>query len=130
MTKSTMPSRSLTFKIEDNDYKSSYPNNGELMQIQSLKHSLSGDKYNEWVQGVTTADQQARFTADMIAFFMVCCPQLKADMKVDAFSSLDAVTNKKLLTVYMKIIFPWLAAWETFLNTDDETEEEEIDDAQ
>lgn len=119
----TLPSKSITFKVQENEYTVNYPNNGQLIEIESMKARLTGDSYNAISQGETTAAQFARFTVDMIAFFSTCCPNMKKQLNVATFSELDALSSKKLLNVYIKTILPWMMDWEKVLNTEDEIEE-------
>lgn len=114
------PPRELSIKVEDNSYVIKYPNTGQFLQIESMKISLTQDKYNSMVTGSTVSSQMARYTTDMIAFLSVCCPQMKKDLKVDTFSELDAIANKKILSIYIKTILPWLFEWEELLNAEDE----------
>ncbi len=124
-----VPTKILSIKVDENTYQISYPNTGQQLQIEDLKRSLAKN-YDALVVGSTLASQNAVYTIDMIAFLSVCCPKLKADLKVSTFSELEAIVNKKLLTIYIKEIYPWLQAWEIFLNTDDQEEEkkEELKD--
>lgn len=119
----TLPTKQLTFKVGENEYTTKFPNNGQLMQMQSLKHSLTGGQYNSFVAGLTVADQTERFAADMTAFFITCVPDMKKDLKIESFSQIEAMDRKLLLQVYVKQVLPWLTAWEDWLNSDEEVQE-------
>ncbi len=122
--KKPLPPTSISFRINDNSYDIKYPRTGEMLNIESLKVQLSSNTYNELINGNTTASQIARITIDMIAFLSIMCKKLREDMKVETFSELNALDNKKLYQMYIKTILPWLNEWETILNTDDEVESE------
>jgi hypothetical protein len=118
-----IPSRKCTFKIEDNEYIAEYPNTGQYIEMMRLRHLLASNNYSVLVTAVTEADQRARYTVEMMAFCMVCCPKLKEDLKVQSISELDMLVSKKLLKVYIDTILPWLTEWETILSVDDVKEE-------
>lgn len=120
------PPRELSFTVGENTYKVKYPNNGQLIQIQSLKHSLTGNQYNSISEGRELSDQLAKYSADRDAFLITCCPQMRKDLKVATFAELEAEDSSKLLTVYIKTILPWLNDWENALNRDPEESMESI----
>lgn len=119
-----LPSKTISIKVDENSYVIKYPNTGQMLQVEDMKRSITKN-YDSLIIGNTLASQTAVYTTDMIAFLSTCCPTLKADLKVETFSELDAVINKKLLTLYIKEIYPWLQEWEVFLNTDTEEKKEE-----
>lgn len=113
-----MPSRELSFTVDKNNYKVQYPNTGQFLQIETMKVNLKGGV----AMDPTVNGQIANYSADMIAFFHTCCPEMKKDLGVKTFSDLDMLANKKLLNVYIKTIIPWLNEWEILLNTEEEEE--------
>lgn len=115
-----IPERTLTFKVQDNQYEVQYPNTGQLVDMQSLKHTLSSGQYRNLSNSDTNADLNARFVIDMISFFTYCVPNLRKDLAITSYSELDVIKTKKLLAIYVKQIYPWLAEWEKFFNADEE----------
>jgi len=120
--KKETPAKEISFKVLDNNYTVKYPNTGQMLQIESMKSTLTGDSYGSFMRAETTAAAIAQLTTDMIAFFTVACPQLRKDLKVDTFSELEALDNKALLKTYVKTIRPWLTEWEQILNSLDDEE--------
>jgi len=119
-TQQSLPSKTITFKIIENSYTVSYPNNGQLLDIESTKSLLTRQQYHSIAQGEQISAQRARVTTDWIAFMSVCCPDLKKELLVKSFSELDQDSSKKILLVYIREILPWLIQWEEVLNADDE----------
>ena len=117
--KKPQPLRKISIEVESNSYDIEYPKTGQFLQLESMKISMSGGNYNAIALGDTVSSQMSRYLTDMIAFFSICCPQMKKDLKVDTFSDLDMLTSKKLLKLYIDKILPWLQAWEVLLNSDD-----------
>ena len=116
----TLPNKSVSFKLLENDYTVNFPNNGQFIEIESMKVLLTRDTYNTIAEGTSISAQYARYTVDAIAFFSTCCSKLRKDLKVDSFSELDMLSSKKIMSVYVKTILPWLIEWESVLNAEDE----------
>lgn len=110
------PNKSISFSIENNEYSVLWPNNGQFIEIESMKLALTRDTYNSMLGG-NISSQYAKYTVDMIAFLSVCCPKLKKDLNVESFSELDMLSSKKILNVYIKTILPWITEWENLLNS-------------
>jgi hypothetical protein len=115
-----LPPKTITFKVGENEYTVPYPKTGQMLEIEAMKIALSRNQYNSFAAGDTVSILTAKVTTDMIAFFSVCCQQLRKDLNVEMFSELEQWDNKKLLALYIKTIMPWLDEWQVFLNTDDE----------
>lgn len=115
-----MPARELKFKVKagtvENEYTIKYPNNGELIDIEVMKDTISNGRYMNLLSASTKQSTMAAFTIDMIATLNTLCPKLKDDLKVKSFFNLDIVDNKNLLNIYLKKIFPWLNDWQAFLD--------------
>lgn len=120
-----IPSKTVTFKVEENEYTVSFPNNGQFIKIETVKALLTKDTYTAMATGGTVESQMSRFTVDLIAFLSVMCPQLTTALKIDSLSDLDMVSTKKLLNTYITTILPWFNDWLTLLNTDDAEEKKE-----
>lgn len=120
----SIPSTTIKFKILENEYTATCPNNGEYLSIESMKHKLTDNKYNEISSNPDPASQRAKFDADMMSFFIICCPQVRDDLKIKSFSELDRLSSNKLVKVYLKTILPWLMNWDQVVNADLEEEEE------
>ncbi len=119
------PNNSISFKILDNDYEAKYPNNGQFIDIETMKVHLTDGTYHTISTGTDIAAQRAKYTVDMIAFFNICCPKIKESLTLKSFSKLEALENRKILNMYIKVIHPWLMAWQDFLNSDDDDQQEE-----
>ncbi len=121
----TLPAKSITFKVKENDYTINYPDTGGLMEIEIFKTSLSRGAYETISKTSTISSDYVRFMIDMIALFSVLCPNLKKDLKVETFSQLAVIDSKMLLGVYIKSILPWWSEWEKVLNSPFEEDERE-----
>jgi hypothetical protein len=124
-----IPQKNLSFSIAEVEYNVEFPSNGQFIEIETMKIRLTKDTYHILSEGQTVSSQLARFTVDMIAFFSVCCPKLKENMKVASFSELDMMSSKKIMKVYMDKILPWLTDWDLVLNSIEEEEKEQKTEA-
>lgn len=121
----TMPSKQVSFSVKENSYTVKFPNNGQFIEVESMKSLLTRTTYNDIAAGGSVSSQYAKVTVDMIAFFHVCCPQLRKDLAVESFSQLEMIDSKVLLQTYIKTIMPWLTEWEIALNSIEEEEQKE-----
>jgi len=117
------PEKSITFSVLENEYKITFPNNGQYIELQSTKVRLSRDTYGALSGNYETSSQWAKYTIDMIAFMTILCPKLKEDLKVASLSELDMLSSKVLVKAYIEQIVPWLDEWETLLSTEPKQEE-------
>lgn len=102
--------RSTELKIKGNSYKVSFPTVGQLIQIESLKITLSNGKYGEMLQSNMISMLNALDYIDMIAYFSTVCPDILKDAKVD-LSKIDALDAMELLDVYKNQFIPF---WKTY----------------
>lgn len=119
-----VPKKTIKISILENDYEISYPLTGDFIEIEGMKSRLTRDSYNSISQGNSVASMIAKYSVDMIAFFSICCPKIKKDLKVESISELEMIDSKKLLKVYMDKVLPWLAEWEAVLNEVEVADEE------
>lgn len=123
-----LPKKTIEFTVLDNEYTAKYPTNAGIWRMEELK-LIFNEKYYELVKATTIVGQRVRHEIDMAVFFIVCCPKLMKDLKVEGFSELDAWTTKCILEdTYLPIILPWLTEWEQILNkAKDEVKDESKD---
>ena len=114
-----IPEKTINWSVLGNEYKITFPNNNQFIELESMKVRLSRDTYDSLNTSVSS--QYARLTIDLLAFAAICCPpEFKKDLNVESISTLDMLTTKKLISAYMKQIVPWFHAWEILLNSIDE----------
>lgn len=121
----TIPARTLKFKIESNDYEATYPKVSQFIGIEAMKIALTRDTYSGIAESTSISAIYARYLVDAIAFIGTCCPDVKKDLNVEALTELDMMSAKKLVSVYVDTILPWLLAWEEALNSKEEPETKE-----
>jgi hypothetical protein len=99
----------------ENNYKFEYPTIQQMIDIESMKISLSKGKYSEMILTGTRWMDRALNYVDMVAYFSVLCPDILRDMKVDIrqINVLDA--QEGLMNVFLNQFLPWWSEYETLL---------------
>lgn len=120
-TKQPNPTSSLKMTVEDNTYEIKVPTVGQLLDIEALKASLSGDR---GFDTRTESGLYAQALNETIAHFTILIPKLKEDLTVKSLFDLGLVQSKKLVSVYLKQFRPWWKDWMTIINSDDEEQEQ------
>jgi len=121
----SLPSKVITLEIGENSYEVKYPNNGQLIDIESLKITLSKGNLDGMLFARTPGSQLAFFTVEMISTFTILIPQLMKDIKVDSLLDLDPIETKGLIKVYQSQYYPWYKEWYDYINEDFIVEDED-----
>jgi len=116
--------RSTKLKIKKNSYEVNFPTVGELIQIESLKITLSNGKYGDMLQSNMVSMLRALDYIDMIAYFSTLCPNILKDAKVD-LTKIDAIDAIELLSVYKDQFIPFWKKYENLAQGNFEEEEVE-----
>lgn len=100
----------------ENRYEVQWPTIQEMIDIESLKLSLSKGKYTTLVVSGTKWMDRVLNYIDMCSYLSVLCPKLVKDMKID-IRDLDAMdANKGLMIVYTKQFLPWWNDYEQMVD--------------
>lgn len=100
----------------ENRYTLRYPTIQQMIDIESMKISLSKGKYTDMILAGTKWMDRALNYIDLVAYFSVLCPNLLRDMKVDIrnISVIDA--HDSLLKVYFDDFLPWWSEYESLIS--------------
>ena len=107
---------STTVIFNDKHYTLKYPTVGQILEIESLKQSLSAGRYGLLVVSNVKSMELALDLIDAIAYFSVLIPDLKKEIAVDSFMDLDAMTAKRLSISYKKYFRKWYSELEKEMN--------------
>jgi len=93
--------------FDEKSYIVKYPTVGQLLEIESLKQSMSGGRYGIMAISGVKSMEFALDLIDSIAYFSILIPELRKQLEIKSFLDLDAITAKKLTITYRKQFNPW-----------------------
>jgi hypothetical protein len=110
-----MPSRVLKVSIGENSYDVKLPNNGERIDIQSLKLRMTGSKHADMLYGDEEA-MDAYILTSAIATFTILIPELSKNL-ASPLPSLDRYNpiTRNVISAYEKY-YEWNKSWKEFIN--------------
>lgn len=120
----------LTLKIEKKDYTVSFPNVGQLMDIESFKIAYTNGKYVQMSMSMLANHRFALDVADAVAYLSVLIPELQEDLHIKSWRSINALLAKRLVEVFYKQFIPWFKPLFKELNEYGEEESTEKDQEQ
>ena len=103
--------RVKSFELKGNEYSVEFPNIGQLIDIETRKAMLSKGQYGGILESFLLSGLNALECVDAIAFFDVCCPKIKEDLKVKSYLDLDPMDFLQIYSVYQEEILPWITPW-------------------
>lgn len=106
-----MIEREITISYNDKKFQVKFPNVGQLIDIESLKNSLTMGKYGQFAASGVKSMYFILDIVDTIAFLTVMCPKLKNFITEEEdgidYTQMKPETVKTLVTVYKEQILPW-----------------------
>jgi hypothetical protein len=126
MATTQLPEEQIKFTFENETYQVKYPTNGQVMDIEANKVSLSSGKYLDWLRmaaGGAVSSINALNVCDMIATVSVLIPTLRKRLRVNSLIDLTPIQTRKLSKEFAKTILPWLESWDEALNAAEDEDE-------
>lgn len=120
-----MPSREIKVKIGIHSYSIKLPKNGQLIDIEVKKMSLTAGMHKDLALGLPSA-VNAAVAVEAACTFSVLLPDLHKDMNVPSILDLDMIQSKPFIKAYEQY-YEWMGSWRKFLNDDEEEESKEED---
>lgn len=110
-----MLNRTIEWNVKGNTYSVSFPNVGQLVEIEIDKSRFSKNTYGGLMAANTAQSVLALDYIDMYATLKHICPEVIKSIKATSFFELDLADANELLTEYRKVIAPWLIEWQKVL---------------
>lgn len=131
MATTQLPEEQIKFEFGGETYQVKYPDNGQIMDIEANKVSLSSGKYLDWLRMGTVSGTaiNALNICDMVATLTVLVPTLKKRLRVESLLRLTPIQTRKLSKAFAQTILPWLNAWDEALATAEDEDDETADEA-
>jgi tRNA-dihydrouridine synthase len=110
--------KTITIKVKENEYEVKFPNNGQLMDIESMKQVLSKGHMDSMLISRNAQSNLVYITIDMISTFTILIPGLIKDLRVDSLLDLDPIETKELRKIYVEQYHEWFNKWMDEINSD------------
>ena len=94
-------------KIGETSHTIPFPNVSQIMQIESLRMSLSSGKYGEMVEAATKSSMSNLDLVDTIATFTVMIPSLAKQLGKTSIGTMEMRESIQLIVAYKKQYLPW-----------------------
>lgn len=114
--KKQMPAKTVDIQIGENTYKVNFPNNGQLIDIERRKITLTDGTHKDMLMGMSSGTQQAFMLVEAITTFTVLIPKLSTDLNVKSLLDLDPMQSKKIVHQYTSKYYPWFSSWMDVVN--------------
>lgn len=106
-----MIEREVVITYNDKKFPIKFPNVGQIIDIESLKSALTGNKYGSFAASGVKSMYLVLDIVDTIAFLSVMCPKLKSFVTDEEdgidYTRMKPETVRRLIDVYKNQILPW-----------------------
>jgi hypothetical protein len=106
-----IPSRILKIKFQDNDFEITFPNVGQIIDIETRKTLFSSGQY----ENLRKNDSIALPYINALATFSILVPELNSLLRVESLFDLNLIDVKELIEIYNKEYAPWYEEWNNFI---------------
>jgi len=105
--------KTLEVEIQGVKFTLTFPNWGEIIDIETKKASLANNMYSALSRANTLVGNYALDYIDAVATFSILIPDLIKKMRIDSLLLLKMDEGVELITVYKESFFPWYMEWVT-----------------
>jgi hypothetical protein len=123
MANNQLPAEQISFDFEGEKVTISYPNNGQILDIEANKMTLSTGQYRQWMLTGSDSAINALNICDMCAVLTVLAPSLQKRLRVKNLLELKPLQTRKLSRQFAEKVLPWLQEWDAVLNAADDEDE-------
>ena len=102
-----MIERSKKITIGEKSFIVNFPNVGQMIDIESMKQSLTGNRYGSMASSGIASMYLALDIVDTIAFLTICVPDIAKYYNITDYSSLSSDKINTYVTVNKEQILPW-----------------------
>lgn len=99
--------KSEVLTVNGNKYPISFPNVGQMMDIEAFKMLYTKNKYIQLSMSNLKAHTFLLDMADAISYLSILIPKLQKDLDIKDWWELDPHEAKKLVVVYKEQFLPW-----------------------
>lgn len=99
--------RQKTFSFLGEKITVNFPNVGQMIDMESLKQSITGNKYGAMSASGVKSMFYALDMVDALSFFEIMYPKIKKILGVKSFTEMNPEDMKPLVEAYKEHIMPW-----------------------
>lgn len=113
--KKNLPANQIMITVGPNAYEVKFPNNGQLIDIETRKIQMTSGTHKDLLYATTPAAQQAFLLVEAMATFSVLIPQMAKDLNAQLME-LTPMQSKDIVNEYSKTFYPWFKEWMDIIN--------------
>lgn len=102
-----MIERQKKFSIGEKTFTVQFPNVGQLIDLESLKQALTGNRYGVMAASGVASMYYVLDLVDAIAFLQVCVPSVAKYYDIKNYTTLAPEQLKELVETYQNELKPW-----------------------
>ena len=106
-----MIQKQIKVNIQEKEYTINFPTTGQLIDIETMKVSISKGMYSGLVATMSKSSLLSLDLIDSISTFIILIPDIKDEMKFDNILDISPIDAQELVVIYKKVYFPWFAEW-------------------
>lgn len=99
--------RQKKFMIGEKSFIATFPNVGQIIDIESLKQALTNNRYGQMVVSGIASMYYALDLVDAIAFYQIVVPEVARYYDIKNYAELPLDKAKDLIDAYQTEIRPW-----------------------
>lgn len=99
--------KKLRLNIKGIEYLISFPNVGQMIDIEQLKLAYTQGKYVEFAMSNLMNHVFVLDFTDSICYLSTLIPELKDDMKITNWTQMSAEDTKEIMKAYKNQFLPW-----------------------
>lgn len=109
--------KEISIKILDNEYQIGFPNNGQLIRIQTSKIRMADGTYQDLLMS-SSDSLYVRFLIDAITTFQVMIPKLFEHLNKDIME-MELIQTKQIVKAYTDVYLPFYTEWAKLIQSED-----------
>lgn len=99
--------RKKSFTFQGEKVTVNFPNVGQMIDMEALKQSVTGNKYGSMSASGVKSMFFALDMVDALVFFEVMCPKMKRLMNIKSFTEIPPEEMKPVVDAYKVHVAPW-----------------------
>lgn len=103
--------RTIKLSIQNREFTVTFPNWGEIIDIETKKAALANNMYSTLSRANTILGNYALDYIDAVATFSILIPELTNKLRIDSLLLLSMDEGVELITIYKERFFPWYMSW-------------------